>query len=303
MAEDLIELGLEGFDLLTDKYYDVVHDTACKVGPWIKDQRSRGRKDSKGAKGQSMPTSPVGDRPSRDDRYDNRDLDDGRRRKSDGRDYDDRKDSGRRRNIDRDDKYDYRGGGRSRAGSTREREQYSRSPQVRADDAPSHIYPPGPGAMAPPYPTTAGALVAMPPDANYPPVSRSRSTRGLDVPHNSRHERTRSAGHSDDYYDDRRRRSSRHSENGARSRSRVRQHSSYRKEETKERDMHLGAGLIGAVAGGYAARMAGKGDWKVTAAGAVVGALGGGLLEKGFEKHKKRDSREEDAWEQKWGRR
>jgi len=303
MAEDLIELGLEGFDRLTDRYYDVVHETACKVGPWIKDQRSRGRKDSKGAKGQSMPTSPVEDRPSRGDRYD-RDLDDGQRRKSDGRDYDDRRDSGRRRNVDHDDDYDYRGGARSRTGSFRDREQYSRSPQIHIDDAPPHIYPPGPGAMAPPYPTTAGALVAMPPDANYPPPSRSRSTRELDVPHNSRHERARSAGQSDDYYDNRRRRSSGgNSEGRARSRSRVRHYSSYRKEEKKERDMHIGAGLIGAMAGGYAARMAGKGDWKVTAAGAVVGALGGGLLEKGFDKHKKKDSRQEDAWEQKWGRR
>jgi Glycine zipper 2TM domain len=159
--------------------------------------------------------------------------------------------------------------------------------------------------MAPPYPTTGGALIPMPPDgAPYTSLSRSASERGrprgqqqtLDVMRPGL-DRARSTGYYDDEFWDR----ARDQHGGRRSHSRDgrRPHS----QSHKERDLHLGVSLVGAVAGGFLGKKASKGDWKATVAGAVVGALGANVAEREWDRHKRKDDQEEDNWESKWGRR
>src|ERR1700761_164368 len=98
--------------------------------------------------------------------------------------------------------------------------------------------------MYPPYPTTAGALLPMPPDAPYPPLSRSASERGrghtqaLDVVR-PRLGRARSTGYYDDDYWDH--------PNGRDKRNRSSSRDRRRHSHKQERDLHLGASLAGAV--------------------------------------------------------
>jgi hypothetical protein len=313
------ELCLEGFDHITGRYYDHVHEAAIKVGPWLSDQQARVRgqkKDKSKGKGQqkdpvSMPSSPVGDyspQGRRRDEYDDDYYFDG---------------NGRRRNLERDWDERSRRSNRSRARSMvvsqrrqthfipdiptnpplsqRDRDSQPPPPQIRVDKPPSvaHIYPPPPLPLAP-YPTN-GALVPMPPDGAYP-LTRANTDRGrqdLDYPRLPRLGRARSTGFYDDYYDDRhgydRRRE--------RSHSRGRRGNLLHYDSRHERDLHIGASLAGAVVGGFIGKKASKGDWKATAAGAVVGALGAGVAEREYERHKRKDEKEEEAWEAQWGRR
>ncbi|KAF2666221.1 hypothetical protein BT63DRAFT_428000 [Microthyrium microscopicum] len=67
-----------------------------------------------------------------------------------------------------------------------------------------------------------------------------------------------------------------------------------------EKDHHLGAGLAGAIAGGYLGNEATGGKDKMGALiGAVVGAIGAGLADKMWEKHQRKDDRQDDKWHEK----
>jgi hypothetical protein len=175
------------------------------------------------------------------------------------------------------------------------------APIVRVDS--SHIYPPKPIPMIPPYPTTAGALIAMPPDDNYP---LSRYDDRLDA-RSRQVGRARSTGaryrDDDRYYDDHGYDRDDRDRHGRRRRSRSRSNSRDRYGHHDKKDHHLAASVAGAVAGGLIGREASKGDWKSTVAGAVVGALGANAAERTWEAHQRKDKRQEDNWEYKWGRR
>jgi hypothetical protein len=78
-----------------------------------------------------------------------------------------------------------------------------------------------------------------------------------------------------------------------RRRRRPRSEAPRNRKEPKDKDRSLAAGLAGALAGGLLGRQLGKGDIVTTAAGAVVGALGGDMFAEGRSKSK-RDKREKD---------
>jgi hypothetical protein len=63
------------------------------------------------------------------------------------------------------------------------------------------------------------------------------------------------------------------------------------KHENTHKDHSLSASIAGALAGGLLGHQAGKGDMFATAAGALVGAFGGGVV---AEKHARAKNRSED---------
>jgi len=71
--------------------------------------------------------------------------------------------------------------------------------------------------------------------------------------------------------------------------------------ERKSSDHSFGASIAGALAGGLLGHQAGKGDMFATAAGAIAGAFGGGIVaEKRASERLKRDQRDRD-WDRKYG--
>lgn len=66
----------------------------------------------------------------------------------------------------------------------------------------------------------------------------------------------------------------------------------YKRETIKENIKPLAAGAVGFVAGGFIGHTAGKGDKAVTAAGAVLGAIGGHEIGKEWERHKERKEKD-----------
>lgn len=126
------------------------------------------------------------------------------------------------------------------------------------------------------HPAGAGALALAPPRSHT--LHRSKSAY-----YERPRQRSRSR-YGDDYdyrYDDRNRR-----HDGGRA-----------------RDGHVAASLAGAVAGGFLGHETSKGDRIATVLGAVVGAVGANVAEREWERHKRKDWREEEQWELKWGRR
>jgi len=136
----------------------------------------------------------------------------------------------------------------------------------------------------------------MPPDDNYP-SSRSNSFNDRLDPRSQQLTRARSTGgrYQGDRYDD-------HSDVDRRRRDRSRSSSRERRRFQPNKDHHLAASVAGAVAGGFLGREVSKGDWKAAVAGAVVGALGANAAERTWEAHQRKDRRQEDEWEYKWGK-
>jgi hypothetical protein len=192
------------------------------------------------------------------------------------------------------------------------------------DDGQTHIYPPAPQPMRPPYPVTTQAI-PMPPDGVYTeqppppsptaPAALSRAATdhrllhpagalSLAPPRSHALHRSKSA-----YYERPRPRS--HSRYGdGDGYSRRDDDDRWRRDGARPgtdrpgaREPHIAASLAGAVAGGFLGHETSKGDRMATVLGAVVGAVGAHVAESEWERHKRRDWREEERWEAKWGRR
>jgi hypothetical protein len=93
-------LGLETLNLVTDKYYDTVHDNLAHIGPWIHDQRERSLSKRRKHRAYSAPNNMHDDYPRPPSRANSRrdEYDDDYRRDDRGRHprmRDDRSDYGR----------------------------------------------------------------------------------------------------------------------------------------------------------------------------------------------------------------
>ncbi|KAF2666361.1 hypothetical protein BT63DRAFT_458724 [Microthyrium microscopicum] len=302
-------LGLEAITHVTDKYHDIIYEKFGKVGPWISEKAVPSRSQSRNPKGShSRPVSPI-EMPSYEEerRHSSR----RRSRRDDYDNYSDedivierRRDRSRRRDGSRGSYYAEKDKVEEWARESRH-DHNATTPQIKVDT--THIYPPPPLPMSPPYPTTAGPLVAMPPDAPYPlirahsddprpretqllprgraPVARARSAIAL-------RQRSRSWSRGSDeerhHHHHRRRAHSRERDGG-------------HKHDSKKFN-HVTAGLAGAIAGGFIGKQVSKGDLAATVGAAVVGALGAGLAEKQWERHRDGHRREEKRWEHEWRR-
>ncbi|KAF2841020.1 hypothetical protein M501DRAFT_661041 [Patellaria atrata CBS 101060] len=271
---DLIELGLEGFDRVTDsKYFASAYDKAAKatILPRRDSQKKQQPKKNERSRSNDSHRRRDGDRDERRDG--DRDV---RRDRSRHYEYDDEPPQRRHSGSD----YHANGG------------HYEAYPRAHYQ-----LYPDDPARYQPAYPPQRPPEQQMTyPYYNQPlvyPYPEQYNYGYYDGPEENYSQYPRRRARSEDGYDKDRGRDSREEKNNSGPRP--------RKCEFTEGLGHSGfaAAVAGALAGGFVGDKMGKGNKSAAMAGAVVGALGAGAVEKTIEKMQVK--KKEKKWEQKYG--
>ncbi|KAF2730944.1 hypothetical protein EJ04DRAFT_584839 [Polyplosphaeria fusca] len=266
---DLVELGIEGVDRLTDKYHDKVYGFAAKKAPTFKQTNKHPPPGPPPQQGKKLRSSSRAQRDSDQDRG-LADYEDERRMYAPERRRDGGYDEDRQMNVDEKARYSGPNGGAIDVRDSvrdRERDRYALAPRV----------------ASPPY-----GYDARP--RHYEGNEYEAYERGR--PHASRY---RAMSYSPPRHEYREERD--HSEESKHRRKRSRSPNHHR----------VVATLVGALAGGLVANAVKKGDGPTgtltTVAGAVIGGISGHKMEQEYDRHKEKRYEEEERRERREQRR